>query len=325
MSLRTNGRIIAAGDVWYNPRMTTIPPLGQLHPIPPYDFALTLDIVRRYAFPAVDHVRGMAYIRALRVDDVPVLVHVTAGADGALDVYRLAGRPVDESRLLARVAQVLGTGLDLSRFAALVRADERLHGVVGGLVGARMLRAASMFEALATTIIEQQIAWTAAQRAQQWLVRWGGDALQHAGETFHTFPRPETVAAADVETLTPLKITFRRMRLLIDIAGQIADGRLDLESLRHASPADAYAALMAIKGIGHWTATYTLTRTFGPLHPYVGDNDVALQAAVNEYFYGGEGRIPPEQVRATFAPYGDFAGAAALYTLLRRVREKYGD
>jgi 3-methyladenine DNA glycosylase/8-oxoguanine DNA glycosylase len=126
-----------------------------------------------------------------------------------------------------------------------------------------------------------------------------------------------------VDTLTPMKITFRRMRLLIDVAGQVAAGALDLEALRDESPQAAYDALLAIKGIGHWTATYTISRVFGPLHPYVGDNDVALQAAVNHYYYGGKGRIPPEEVRATFAPYGEFAGAAATFTIMRLVHEKY--
>lgn len=298
--------------------------LGQLDPIQPYDFALTLDLLRRYAHPSVDHVRGDAYLRALRVDGVPVLVRVTPDEGGVLHVARVAGPEVNATQVMAQVAHVLGTTIDLSGFAALVRTHPALWTVVGPVASARMQRMPTVFEALATTIIEQQIAWTAAQRACQWLVRWGGDALSYAGETFHTFPSPETVAAADVETLTPMKITFRRMRLLIDIAGQVADGSLDLEALRDESPTDAYAALLALKGIGHWTATYTITRVFGPLHPYVGDNDVALQAAVNHYFYGGSGRIPPEQVRATFAPYGDFAGAAAIYTILRHVHEKYG-
>jgi hypothetical protein len=55
----------------------------------------------------------------------------------------------------------------------------------------------------------------------------------------------------------------------------------------------------------------------------VGHNDVALQAAVNHYFFGGVGRIPAQQVLDAFAPYGDFAGLAAHYTMLRWVLDRY--
>jgi DNA-3-methyladenine glycosylase II len=180
-----------------------------------------------------------------------------------------------------------------------------------------------VFEALMTTIIEQQIAWVAAQKAVHWLAAWAGAGIRHDGQTFYAFPTPDQIAAATVETLTPLKITFRRMRLMIDIAGQVASGTLDLERLTQGTYDEAYAALTAVKGIGHWTAAWTLTRAFGALHPYVGHNDVALQAAVNRYFYNGEGKKSAEQTQRTFARYGAFGGLAAHYTVLRWVLEKY--
>ena len=79
---------------------------------------------------------------------------------------------------------------------------------------------------------------------------------------------------------------------------------------------------MRIKGIGHWTAAVILARAFG-CRDYVGYNDVALQAAVNRYFYGGEGRIPVQMVADTFAPFGEFAGTVAYHTLLRWVLDQY--
>lgn len=305
--------------------------LGSIRPQPPYDFALTLDVVRRYAHPSVDHARDDAYVRCLRLPDasrVLVRVHADTGQPPGLHVHLLAAsREPDDAAvdaILAQVTQVLGTDLDMRPFYTAAREHPALWKLVEPLQGVRMLRSVSLFEALAVTVIEQQIAWTSAQRAQAWLVAWAGDGLVYNGETFYAFPTPEQIAAATVEDLTPMKITFKRMRLLIDIAGQVVVGTLDLESLRAAPPSAMYTALLALKGIGHWTATYAITRSHGPLHPYVGTNDVALQAAVNRYFYGGEGRIPPAQVEATFAPFGEFAGTAALHTVLRWVRDRYG-
>jgi hypothetical protein len=62
---------------------------------------------------------------------------------------------------------------------------------------------------------------------------------------------------------------------------------------------------VAIKGIGDWTAK------------------VALQAAVNRYFYSGTGSVTARQVKETFVRYGAFGGLAACYTLMRRVLDVY--
>ncbi len=112
------------------------------------------------------------------------------------------------------------------------------------------------------------------------------------------------------------------MALLIDLAARITSGDLDLERLEHETPDAAYAHLLSIKGIGHWTAAVTLERAFGH-KDWVAYNDVVLQAATNRYFYGGTGRIPPERVTETFAPYGIHAGTAAHYTMIRWVLDQY--
>lgn len=172
------------------------------------------------------------------------------------------------------------------------------------------------------TIIEQQISWTTAQRAQRWLVEWADNRLAYEGRSYYAFPMPEQIAAATVEVLTPLKITFKRMALMIDVAGQVASGQLDLEGLREVSPEEAYKRLVSIKGIGHWTAAVALERAFGHTN-WVAYNDVGLQAATNRYLLGGSGRIPAELVTELFSRYGQYAGLAARYTLFRWVFEQY--
>jgi DNA-3-methyladenine glycosylase II len=194
--------------------------------------------------------------------------------------------------------------------------------VVESLVGLPELRTASVFEALMQTVIEQQISWVTAQKAQRWLVEWVGNKIEYDGQVHYAFPSPEQIAAVTVDDLKPLKITFKRMALMIDLAEQVASGQLDLEGLRDVSPAEAYKRLLAIKGIGHWTAVVTLERAFGHTD-WVAYNDVVLQAATNRYLLGGNGRISPELVSQTFAQYGDHAGLAARYTMFRWVFEQY--
>lgn len=297
-----------------------------LHPSSPYRFDVLLDILSRFAHPSLDIVRQGAYWRVLRVGDRLALVRVASiGTPDtpALEVHQVAQTgEVAPDALLAALRTILPPDIDRTAFYALARQDAALWALVEPLVGMPLHRTASVFEALTQTIIEQQIAWVAAQKAQRWLVEWAGNAITHDGMTYYAFPTAEQLAAASIDDLKPLKITFKRMALLIDLAGQVASGQLDLEALRHLPPDGAYRELLKIKGIGHWTAVVTLERAFGHL-AQVAHNDVALQAAVNHFFYGGVGRIPAAQVSETFARYGEFAGLAAHYTLARWVITHY--
>lgn len=298
--------------------------LTSLTPPAPYDFGLLLRLLERYAHPTLDIVHQGAYWRALNVNGARALVRVTSRGNPAapmLDVHLMAQTgDVDTAALREHLAAILPIDSGAA-FYDFARQDEHLWRVIEPVVGLPEVRTASVFEALAQTIIEQQISWTTAQRAQRWLVEWAGNHIVHDGMTFYTSPTPEQIAAASPDELKPLKITFKRIDLLINIARRVAGGELDLERLKQESPEAAYADLLRIRGIGHWTAVVALGRACG--YRGVAHNDVALQAAVNHYFYGGKGRIPAELVIETFARYGDFSGLAADHTLARWVLDQY--
>ncbi|MEZ4669464.1 MAG: hypothetical protein R3E39_16275 [Anaerolineae bacterium] len=300
--------------------------LTTLYPTPPYNFDLLLDFLNRFAHWTLDVPRDGAYWRTLPRDGGLALVRVSSSGsvnEPALDVHMVASTgAVDEQAVIETLQHILPLTHDRSSFHDCARNDGALWAVVEPLLGMPELRGATLYEALMQTIIEQQIAWVTAQKAQRWLIEWAGNFIEFDDYRYYAFPRPQQLVAATVEDLTPLKITFKRMALMIDLAGQVASGQLDLEGLRHVPPDEAYKRLLAIKGIGHWTAVVSLERAFG-YDGWVAHNDVVLQAATNRYFYGGQGRIPPEQVTQTFARYGEHAGLAARYTMFRWVLEQY--
>lgn len=299
--------------------------LGRLYPQPPYRFSLLLDILARYQHPVTDIAREGGYWRLLSGARGRALVRVVASEGaGGLDVYIAAQEgEVADDWVLSQVGRILGVDADLRAFYDFARRDSALWPVIAPLVGLPQHRTPTVFEAVMLTIMEQQIAWVAAQRGQSWLVRWGGAVLWHDGRPYYAFPTPQQLATATVAELAPLKITHRRMRTMIALAQQVAAGALDLEALARVSPAEAYAQLMRLNGIGHWSATWIVTRTMGAAHPYVGYNDVALQAAVNHYYEGRAGRATPDAVSARFGRWGVYAGMAAYYTITRWVLDRY--
>jgi DNA-3-methyladenine glycosylase II len=173
----------------------------------------------------------------------------------ALSVTVLAGLyPEDLAGFYALVAWVLHTDHDTARFWTWARGRPDLWQGLSPVEGLPMPRTETMYEALINTVIEQQIAWTAAQRAQRLLCEWGGEYVEYEASRYYALPAPARLAAADPADLKMLKITDRRSALLIRIASEVAAGQLDLEGLRHLSIAERYARLTAIKGVGHWTA-----------------------------------------------------------------------
>lgn len=296
--------------------------IGTLYPTPPYNFERIIQLARFYT--VIGQVDQGTYVRPLRLRTGTALVRVVNQGmvdSPALGVYLLAASgPLDVDELLRQVAHVFNIGADLRGFYAVARPDMVLWELVKPLYGLHMLQTESIYEALSVTIIEQQIALSAAQKGERWLVEWGGDLIEHDGQQHYLFPRAEQIATATTEALTPLKITFRRMSVLIEIARLEADQ--SLERLRRLTTPEVHAALLAIKGVGHWTAAWTLTRSMGR-YTYVGSADVALRAAVNHYFFGQTGRSSPVETDMIFNRYGAYAGLACFYTLMHWALKKY--
>jgi DNA-3-methyladenine glycosylase II len=284
------------------------------HPILPYDFARTMQASLNLFVMGALH--DGTYRRVLRVGEALALIEVENR--GTVDAPLIESRilksvgELDEAALWVKARRVLNVDSDLKPFYALAQGDVVLAETIQKLYGLHSLQADSLFEALALTMIEQQIALKMAQAAERWLLAWGGEIIEYEGEMYYAFPRPERIAAATVNDLTPLKITFGRMQRLIDLARAAET----LEALRDQPAEIAYEALVGYKGVGHWTAAWTLIRAQGRF-AYVGVNDVALRAAVNAYYFGQNGRADAAVVDQTFARYEAYSGIAAFYTIMR--------
>jgi DNA-3-methyladenine glycosylase II len=290
---------------------------------PAYRFDLLLKLRARYQYPSLFRVVDDHLWQTMRHDDHIYLLDIHA-VDGGLMVDILAQEAdapaPDPDRLRATLVQVLGCERDLSDFYAIARADAPLWQVVEPLHGLPLTRAESVYQALMFVIIEQHISWVVAQKAQRTLVEWGNQHVLYDGTPYYAMPRARQIASATLDDLYPLKVTRRRRQWLIDISGQVVGGTLDLDTPR--TPATLYDDLMAIKGVGHWTAAVVIGRAVGA-YRYVAHKDVALQRAINRYFYDEDDRASPSRVTATCQRYGDYAGFVAHFTMMRWVLEQY--
>jgi DNA-3-methyladenine glycosylase II len=151
--------------------------------------------------------------------------------------------------------------------AGLIAADPRLSAVAARAQIPFVPRRQHGFEALVSIVVSQQLSVAAADTIFT--------RLKQAVNPF----TPAHLLSAPPETLRACGLSAPKQKHIKAIAAAILDGSLDLKRIRAMSDEDARAHLVAVKGIGPWTADIYLMSSLGRADIWpVGD--VGLQAAI---------------------------------------------
>jgi len=128
--------------------------------------------------------------------------------------------------------------------AHIVRADPAFRPIVQANLG-QELRAPSdsAFEALMRAIVFQQLAGAAASAIH-------GRVITALGGT----PVPEAVLASKPETLRAAGLSANKLAALIDLAAKFVDGTVPTHDLDGMSDDEIVERLVAVRGVGRWTA-----------------------------------------------------------------------
>lgn len=257
----------------------------------------------------------------MRLEGVPALLRVepeqraTAGAPaGALRV-EVIGEHAGERQLTAGVGlarRLFATDVDAARLLGDVAADAVFAAVARRFRGLRPVLIADLFETMVWAILGQQINVRFAAKLKRALVEQFGARLDVDGQSYLLFPPAATLAGLSHERdLRPLQFSRQKSEYTILVARAIADGALDLDALLVAPPDEALARLMALKGIGRWTAEYVLMRGIG--HPdIIPAGDGGLRRAIGVAY--GFGRLATEaEVRVIAERWAPWRGYAAFY------------
>ena len=161
--------------------------------------------------------------------------------------------------LLGRVRNVFDLSARPDVIAAQLSRDPRLSARLALNPGLRVPGAFDGFELAVRAILGQQITVKAATTIAGRFVGAFGEPVvtPHAGIE-RLAPTPQRIAASSPEELGALGIIGTRARSIIALAQEIVSGRLRLEP--GASPEETIAQLVALPGIGAWTAHYIAMR-----------------------------------------------------------------
>lgn len=218
----------------------------------PFDPAPALASLVAHAVPGVESVAGSTVRRLVRLGGAVVLVEATLSAD-RIDVSAAAGTPAE---LTALAERWFGLADDLDLVLDAFDDDPVLGPLVRARPGLRILGHPDGFEAAATTVLGQQVSLAAART-------FGGRLAAAYGRPgpggLIRYPSPEELAGVDpVELQAVVRITHSRARTLHALAQACADGL----ALVPGNP-DARSHLLALPGIGPWTADYLALRVLG--------------------------------------------------------------
>ena len=209
----------------------------------------------------VNHYEKGTYRCLVPVSGKHALVTVTqAGPPSRAELHvEVRGVPAREAgeRVLERV---LGAHMDVRPFYRQFRADKLLAAPLRHSRGLRVSGYLTLWEALVTAIFSQQVNLTLAYGIRRELCEKYGRRARFDGTTYIAFPTAARVAKERLPTLQKLRLSRNKAAALQRLARLFASGELDENELAAAPDEEVIETLVAIKGIGRWTADTALMR-----------------------------------------------------------------
>ncbi|HYW51778.1 MAG TPA: AlkA N-terminal domain-containing protein, partial [Gemmatimonadaceae bacterium] len=186
-------------------------------------------------------------------------------------------------QVTAMVRRAFDLDADLDAFRALAAHDVLLAPLLAARPYLRLPQLLDPFEGLIRAVLGQQVSVVGASTMTDRLVRAFGTPLPNVGgqAPLFGFPAPALLADAGADSLRTIGLTNAKAATLHTVSHAVATGIIDLEALRGAHTDLAEATLVALPGIGPWTAHYVRMRALGDRDAFPAADLGVLKAMAN--------------------------------------------
>jgi AraC family transcriptional regulator of adaptative response / DNA-3-methyladenine glycosylase II len=257
----------------------------------PMSLAATLRFLAARAIPGVESFEGDRYTRSLRLPGGPAIVEISPG-DGFVRCRTRLSDQRDLVAAVARVRRLLDLDADPVAVDEVLGSDRALTALVATRPGLRSPGAADGFEMALRAVVGQQISVAGARTLLGRITAEYGSAT-FDGEPLRLFPSPSALIDA-----ASLPMPKARQRTVSALAAAVTSGELVLDP--GADRAATKAALLALPGVGPWTADYLAMRALA-------DPDVLLDSDLGVAKSAATRAIDLRDGRPSWAPWRSYA------------------
>ena len=292
----------------------------QIIPKAPYSFDFTAARFMRFASENVDLVERGGYRRLLSAGRQVALATVTnigtvARPKLAVTLHSPSRAPLKVTEFETQLRHILCTDLDLRPFYRLARKDEMLAPLVPRFRGLRITSSPTLFEALVSAVLSQQVNLTFAYSIKKALVESLSRRWRRQGHTYFAFPEPRRFAVQSLEAMRAFRLSNAKAGTLIRLGEAFASNApfpaagTELAGL----PDDEVVErLTAIKGIGRWSAETALMRGLAR-HDTFPAGDLGVVKYVAQGLLGKTGKATEAEMRAFAERWRPYRGLALAY------------
>jgi AraC family transcriptional regulator of adaptative response / DNA-3-methyladenine glycosylase II len=223
----------------------------------PFDAGAVLAFLGAHAVDGVESWDGETYARSLGLPQGEGVVSVRDGGDAVRVDLRLTDLR-DLAAAVARIRRLLDLDADPIAVDEALSCDPALRPLVARFPGGRVVGSVDAAETAMRTLLGQQVSLAAGRRLGRVLVESCGQPLvTTVGDVTHLFPTASAVSSIDPDRLP---MPRARGRALAGLVGALDTG-LDLGPGADRDVAEA--SLLALPGIGPWTARLIRMRALG--------------------------------------------------------------
>jgi AraC family transcriptional regulator of adaptative response / DNA-3-methyladenine glycosylase II len=223
----------------------------------PLDWQMLLGFFAARAIPGVEAVVDDRYLRTVRIDGRPGVIELRHEAD----CIRLTLRGIGTAAIfpiVQRCREIFDLDAPVEEISNVLSQDAVLKPRLRSHPGIRVPGTWDGFELTVRAVLGQQVSVKAATTMAGRIARTYGDpiaAVPGCEELTHLFPGPERLQRARFNNVGLTKSRAETLRL---VAKAVVNGELSFESAQE--PVEIREALLAIRGIGEWTAQYVAMR-----------------------------------------------------------------
>jgi DNA-3-methyladenine glycosylase II len=294
----------------------------------PYSLALTAERYTRFP-EAVDRFDGRLYRRLLPVGRRGVLLSVEQSGPPARAVLEATLTGPDAASLVVRdaarriVEVALGAAQPVGAFYRAFSEDPVIGAAIRDFRGLRGAGVPSLWEALVTAILAQQVNLQFAYDIRRELAEAFGKRARFGGETFIAFPTPKSMAGETPTKLRRFRLSDSKAKAIHGLARAFAGSTLTEDEIAALDDEAAIERLTSFRGVGRWTAEIALLRGLGRVDIFPA-GDLGVVKYLAQGLLGRKEKAKEDAMRRFAARWEPWRGLALVYGYAEINRRKAG-